>query len=90
MILKQQIAKSVTNASIREMFIFKNSDTRTLDQSNLLDSPIRFKVMGVYLSRRPFVNPTEVLLFWHRLETEMGRTWEKEIDIDLLIVSDYW
>ena len=43
---------------------------------------------GVYLSRRPFVNPTVVILFWHILETEMGLTWDQKlISTNLLFLT---
>ena len=49
MILKQQNAKSVTDASFWVMFIFKNSDKRTLDQSSLIDSPIVIPLYGFHV-----------------------------------------
>ena len=38
-----------------------------------------FYVYCSALSRRPFVNPTEVWFFWHRLETEMSRAWDQKL-----------
>ena len=38
--LKQQNAKGIMDASIWVMFVSKNSYTRALDQSSLLNSPI--------------------------------------------------
>ena len=44
--LKQQNAKSVMDASIWVMFFSKNSHTRTLDQSSLLNSPFIIPSFG--------------------------------------------
>ena len=44
-----------------------------------------FQFMGEYFSKQPSVSLTEVLLFWYQLETEVGRTWDENIEMDLFV-----